>query len=668
VVEWKFDSKPNFKSNDPPGDPPLPLDGDTLLCKVSDCYLEQCDPVLPDKFFEKIMGICRDEVRELAQQCTAAFNTAEDCNLDFGTPFWAEASALAAANLDAGFQTCRFVLQSDLKECSSGVCGAVTMDMDNDGSGDFPLSGVEVCAADATGEVVACTTTDTDGYCFDLPAGLYDIRAEHPQYESYDGPTYLSDAECDVPLTESECEIAGGMATETGCKNTAQQHVCKNQALVRGPGFSKTVFNAKFRNPCLPDACSENNGGCEHVCNDVGGVAQCSCLFDYELQEDGSSCAPSTFCPCGEGCSVCSGKASSLVIEMIDPPGADEPGLEITFSRKAKGKLVAFGTLWDGKGTYDMGPADGELTLGTAVYIHLDGNAYFLHTSCSVPIGPGMQVGGMFQIVSGESLNGGALCAMDCFCAYSKDDDDDKDDKRDDKDDKRDDNDGGLAPIDCSLEETGCSQLCFNDACVCRPGFELAANMRTCVDTAVCKECTCKVLDLEYKNWLLTKDLVAAHATIQDAKGNGFLRWTSLVRERQTFVLDVDQYVRYGKIDDDSDFSNTCQVYLPAGTYIANNYICGYPETEQLNDPLRGVRKDLYVQSWVEQPVCGEALEAPPVLSGTDVSGSTTIGVGGAALFVGVGFFLYKRKKAETVISDAIEDARLRPQTPSREA
>ena len=157
-----------------------------------------------------------------------------------------------------------------------------------------------------------------------------------------------------------------------------------------------------------------------------------------------------TDCPCGVGCSSCSGKASSLTLKVIGelPPGS------VTFSRKAKRtKRRSIGGTWDGSGTYTLTDPQ-DVNLGTAVYLTDGaGTEYFIHTSCSVPIGPGMQIDGMFEVVAGESLNGGTLCAVDCACAGSADD---KDDQKDDDSDKSgDDDDSDKSGDDKDSDKSG---------------------------------------------------------------------------------------------------------------------------------------------------------------------------------------------------------------------
>lgn len=40
----------------------------------------------------------------------------------------------------------------------------------------------------------------------------------------------------------------------------------------------------------LQPQCASNNGGCQQICKDVNGAAECSCYSGYVLDTDGSSC------------------------------------------------------------------------------------------------------------------------------------------------------------------------------------------------------------------------------------------------------------------------------------------------------------------------------------------------------------------------------------------
>jgi len=57
--------------------------------------------------------------------------------------------------------------------------------------------------------------------------------------------------------------------------------------------------------------------------------------------------------------------------------------------------------------------ADRKGTLGPSIKLFVDGHYNTsMHTSCSVPIGPGT-VAGDFLVIEGASRNGGALCPVD---------------------------------------------------------------------------------------------------------------------------------------------------------------------------------------------------------------------------------------------------------------
>lgn len=79
-------------------------------------------------------------------------------------------------------------------------------------------------------------------------------------------------------------------------------------------------------------------------------------------------------------------------------------------------ELVFDGTVSPG-GTFEVvGPASGNPgfsgTLGTEVRFKVNGiDNTTMHTSCSLPIGPGL-VSGDFEVLEGESSGGGLLCPL----------------------------------------------------------------------------------------------------------------------------------------------------------------------------------------------------------------------------------------------------------------
>ena len=79
---------------------------------------------------------------------------------------------------------------------------------------------------------------------------------------------------------------------------------------------------------------------------------------------------------------------------------------------KQKDGTVVFSGSVDGGSEFSFSGTDKKGTLGTEISIFIEGNLNTkIHTSCSVPIGPGLEAG-HFTVVAGSSRNGGALCPI----------------------------------------------------------------------------------------------------------------------------------------------------------------------------------------------------------------------------------------------------------------
>jgi hypothetical protein len=116
-------------------------------------------------------------------------------------------------------------------------------------------------------------------------------------------------------------------------------------------------------------------------------------------------------------CGACEGKVTTLTLEYL---GAGSGFVEV-FANKGGGVRFA-GIVFPGE-TFSFTGADKKGTLGPSIDVDVDGQFNTeIHTSCSVPIGPGLVVGD-FLVVEGASRNGGDLCPLD-----GGDDDDDDDD------------------------------------------------------------------------------------------------------------------------------------------------------------------------------------------------------------------------------------------------
>ncbi|MDY7092235.1 MAG: SdrD B-like domain-containing protein [Acidobacteriota bacterium] len=106
-------------------------------------------------------------------------------------------------------------------------------------------------------------------------------------------------------------------------------------------------------------------------------------------------------------CGACEGKVTALTLEYL---GADTAYV-VVYANKGGGVrfsgFVAPGELFSFTG------GDRKGTLGPSIKLFVDGHYHTtMHTSCSVPIGPGT-VARDFLVIEGASRNGGALCPVD---------------------------------------------------------------------------------------------------------------------------------------------------------------------------------------------------------------------------------------------------------------
>lgn len=122
--------------------------------------------------------------------------------------------------------------------------------------------------------------------------------------------------------------------------------------------------------------------------------------------------APPVSPPSTPACEVCDGKIDNIIFRYT---GEFPSFIEIQ-SRKGK----RFSTVYAGFVTVDqqfsVSGADNYLdkksTLGPTIYIAVNGgDPIALHTSCSVPIGPGT-IAGDLVVLSATSRNGGLTCPV----------------------------------------------------------------------------------------------------------------------------------------------------------------------------------------------------------------------------------------------------------------
>jgi|GEM_PF-2152560 len=151
-------------------------------------------------------------------------------------------------------------------------------------------------------------------------------------------------------------------------------------------------------------------GGGEPECGD--GTLDPGEECDDGNNEDGDGCSADCRTE-GDDCEECDGKVTMLTLRYN---GAETAHVTIDAKRGPSTDAVFDGELNPGEEFSIVGPPSGNSgfdgTLGTEIQIYVDGELHTtIHTSCSQPIGPGL-IRGDFEVVSGESKNGGLLCPL----------------------------------------------------------------------------------------------------------------------------------------------------------------------------------------------------------------------------------------------------------------
>jgi hypothetical protein len=107
-------------------------------------------------------------------------------------------------------------------------------------------------------------------------------------------------------------------------------------------------------------------------------------------------------------CSYCDGKVSEMTLKHRGTTTA------LVKVIQKNGSVVFSGSVAPNEEFSFVG-TDKKDTLGTRIFIYADGELVGdLHTSCSVPIGPGTTIGD-FLVTDGASRNGGQLCPMEGY-------------------------------------------------------------------------------------------------------------------------------------------------------------------------------------------------------------------------------------------------------------
>ena len=118
-------------------------------------------------------------------------------------------------------------------------------------------------------------------------------------------------------------------------------------------------------------------------------------------------------------CMECEGKVTNLELKYL---GDSSASIMVKTKEKKKKKKkkheemmnpIVFDGNVDAGDTFSFEGNDDKGTLGTEITIYVDGViSQKIHTSCSVPIGPGA-IFGNFEVISGYSREGGKLCPSD---------------------------------------------------------------------------------------------------------------------------------------------------------------------------------------------------------------------------------------------------------------
>ena len=112
--------------------------------------------------------------------------------------------------------------------------------------------------------------------------------------------------------------------------------------------------------------------------------------------------------PCIRDCNTCDGKITELTLKYL----GDEPNAQIIVKQKNGGQVV-FDQIVAPEGEFSFIGMDNKGSLSSEITISINGiEETTIHTSCSQPIGPGL-ISGQFEVLAGESRNGGPLCPID---------------------------------------------------------------------------------------------------------------------------------------------------------------------------------------------------------------------------------------------------------------
>lgn len=316
-------------------------------------------------------------------------------------------------------------LSTDLVVTDLNCAGA------NDASADLTITGGE--APYTITWSTGATTEDVAG----LGSGTYTVRVEDvngcSQFRAFNvqepqgmeiSATAISEVSCDGESDGSiDISIVNGAApfTYSWSNGTGTEDLV---AIAAG-SYTVTVTDANGCSAMMtyvvtvnPDStnCTPDDGG-------DGGDGGDGDPGDGDGDGDGNGDGD----PCVRDCNVCDGKISILTLKYL----GDQENAQITVKQKKDGQIV-FDAVVQPDGEFTFQGMDDKGTLSTEVILIIDGmEDSRIHTSCSQPVGPGT-ISGDFEVIYGESRNGGPLCPVEPGTQPDEDPDEDEEPGNDD--------------------------------------------------------------------------------------------------------------------------------------------------------------------------------------------------------------------------------------------
>ena len=302
------------------------------------------------------------------------------------------------------------------------------------------INGVTVELLDSTGTVIATQVTSGDGnYLFEnLPPGDYTVRVVPPAalIQTFDLDLVLdNETAVTLLLDENRTDVDFGYRPGLGSLGDRVWLDADGNGLQDGGevginGVEITLLNSGGISVATATTSGDGNytfgdleAGTYTVVVDAGTLpADLAQTFDL----DGLATAngATTSLAAGEdrvdvdfgygACGPCAGKITRLTLQYL---GSTVDAQVEVFAKKGPNTESVFdGILQPGDSFDVIGLATGNPgfagTLGTEVRIFVDGSLHtMIHTSCSVPVGPGL-VSGDFKVLAGASKNGGLLCPI----------------------------------------------------------------------------------------------------------------------------------------------------------------------------------------------------------------------------------------------------------------